>query len=316
LDPNEQPTTVETYSAEEALAEISRDSEESEETPAATADEGDTEETTESNDETEASELPDNEEEEDEATLPDLDTVILEAIGDNPDAVKRWNEQWKGLQKKETQLAEREQVISKDEDGYSVYQTYSEAFADPNKYEEALAFLTEQVRQMHGAKAVQEDEVVENENQTFTYDGQIFYSEREIELYKEIRDLKNSKREDPELEEIKAEVRARKAETALNKWVDQNLNSVAAKVKAKTAGWEVSRDMLAQVAKADGELLKTDPVQAFKRNFPDAYADFRAGSKPKPKVRDLVDNSSAKGYNVPDDPREYSAKHALMEIDN
>lgn len=312
--PKEEATTpVPEYNAEQALKEaLEADTLESEETDiseAVTADEDQAEET-ESNDEEEDPTPPTTEEDED-TDLPQLDEIILKALGDNTEAKQAWERQWKGVEKRERKLAEREEAIQTDEKGYQVYQSYAEAFSDPERWQAAYEALGKSLGQAHNQTPAQEAKEVDN---GWEYDGKLWASETEIELYKEVQALKAAKpQEDPFIAQLKAEREAEKEERAISQWVDSNQPRITSKVAAKTGGWGVTKEMVAEVAKTNREGLEKDPVAAMQKAFPIEWGDFRA-STAKPKVRDMLSNTEAKGFTVPENPDEYSAAHALMEL--
>lgn len=282
------------------------ESEEKTEEADATADEG-AEETKEDDPEEEV--IGDDDDEE----LPELSKPILDAIGDNAEAKAAWDRHWKGVKKREKQFQEREAALATDEKGFQAYQSYGAAFADPEKAPAAFKHLKESLEKAYGY-SLDTTEPIPAEDGTFQYDGKTFYSEGEVLLYQELQSLKNQKsetKEDPELEEIKAEVRARKESDAQKAWVKTHASSLIAKVSAKTGGWGITEEQILQVRKAEPDLLDKSPVEAMKRNFPDAYADWKAGQS-KPKVKDMIDGGDAKGFTIPDDPLEFTAKHALM----
>lgn len=308
----EEATTPEPeYNAASALADL--ESEDTEETPAVTADEDETEEETEESDVQEDQPDDDNDDEEDDDLTAKL--ALDESIADKlpEDARKRYEQQVKGLAKKEKQLLERAEAIATDEKGYQVYQSYADAFSDPQRAWDAYKALGDNLTKLHGEPQTQ-PVVVETDNGYYTYDGKTFASEMEIELYKEVQSLKTGN-VDPEIEEIKAERKARKETEALNAWVDGVQPRITAKVAAKTGGWGVTKEQIAQVAKLDKQLLDSDPVTAMKRYFPDEYADFKSSSlRPKKPVKDMIDSTSVKGFKIPDNPDDYNAAHALMEL--
>lgn len=309
----EEATTP--YTAADALQEVSTlETEETEESPAVTADEDQPDDEPESEEETEEesaeedSQDIDNDDEEDDdlddlASHLALDPTVADKLPE--EAKKRYEQQVKGLAKKDRQLKSELDVlnIAKGLENALFHQ-------DAETARKALQSLQDTVLKHHN---VQEQAEVQEATETDTgweYDGKTFYSERELELYKELQSLKAG---DPEIEEIKAERRAQKEAKAIESWVDTNSQKIIAKVAAKAGGWGVTKEQIAQVAKTDKQALESDPVMAMKRAFPDAYADHRAGAKPKP-IKDMITGSQSKGFSIPESPDEYSAAHALMEI--
>jgi hypothetical protein len=315
LAENEEATTP--YTAADALQEVSTlETEETEESPVVIADEDQPEDETETEEETEEesteedSQDADNDDEEDDdlddlSTKLALDKTVADALPE--DARKRYEQQVKGLAKKDKQIQSELEVlnIAKGLENALFHQ-------DAETAKKALQSLTETVLKHHQVEAKAEVQEPTETDTGWEYDGRTFYSERELELYQQIQELKAQK-EDPEIEEIKAERRAQKEAKAIDSWVDSNSQKIIAKVAAKAGGWGVTKEQIAEVARMDKQALESDPVMAMKRAFPDAYADHRAGAKPKP-VKEMITGSQSKGYSIPEDPDEYNAAYALMEI--
>jgi hypothetical protein len=310
LAENEEATTP--YTAADALQEVSTlETEETEESPVVIADEDQPEDETETEEETEEesteedSQDADNDDEEDDDLVHKL---ALDNADELPESIRqRYEQQVKGLAKKDKQLKSELDVlnIAKGLENALFHQ-------DAETAQKALQSLTETVLKHHQVEAKAEVQEPTETDTGWEYDGRTFYSERELELYQQIQELKAQK-EDPEIEEIKAERRAQKEAKAIDSWVDSNSQKIIAKVAAKAGGWGVTKEQIAEVARMDKQALESDPVMAMKRAFPDAYADHRAGAKPKP-VKEMITGSQSKGYSIPEDPDEYNAAYALMEI--
>jgi hypothetical protein len=328
--PQEEATTPEPeFNAAAALQAL--ESEESEESKAGTADEDKTEDKAEDDDKEEGQKDGDNAEPDDE-DLDDLTAKLAldAAVADKlPDDVKtRYEQQVKGLAKRENQLSDREEALQVDEKGWQTYKGLETALfnATPQDAERALSELSKIVREHHKIEAKTEmkaevKQAEEKDDGTILYDGLTFYSQTELKLYQDLQsanakiDALEKGNQDPEIEEIKAERRANKEQAALNAWVDDNHKSIIGKVAAKAGGWGVTKEMVAEAAKADKAALEKDPVAVLKRLNPDAYAEWYAGLKnPKKPLKDMIDNSQAKGFTVPENPDEYSAVHALQEV--
>jgi hypothetical protein len=320
----EEATTPEPeYSAadalKEALAATPTESEETEESKAVTADEDETEDTTEDTDEEEESEPADNGEDED---LDDLATKLAldpDVADKLPEPVrKRYEQQVKGIVK-------REQRLKANEEGYQTFQNVENALYNTSR-EQAAKVLAEIEKSLDKHYKVEKpaERPEEKDDGTFLYDGKTFYSQTEVELYQRLQTAEARLNEfmdksqgfpvDPELEEIKAERKAAKEEAELNKWVDANHKSLIAKVAAKTGGWGVTKEDIAKAAKVDRKALLADPVAVLKSRNPDGWADFIAGKAKKFEIHEMIDNSQAKGFKVPENPEDYGAVHAYMEV--
>jgi hypothetical protein len=288
--------------------EQTAETEETEETEAATADEGTAEEETEEEEESEAESEDDNDEEEDYLAL---DQSVAEKLPE--DARRRYEQQVKGVQKRERQLGEREAKLQSDEKGYTVYQSYANAFSDPEHARAAYEQLGEALSKMHSWNGTDTPTVIEGEDGTYTYQGVQYLSETEVRLAKEIEALKAQR--DPEIEEIKAEVRARKEAEAQKSWVDSNSQSIIAKVQGKTGGWGVTKDQIATAYRQNPEGMRKDPVQVLKSMNPDAYADWKSGTKAKKDVPDMITGSDSIGMGLPKDRSEWTfEQHAAYVL--
>jgi hypothetical protein len=308
--PVEEATTPEsTFSAKDALASI--ESEETEAKTEVTADEDSSEETTEESVSDEVPEDADNDDPDEEEDLDDLETrLALDNADDLPEPVrKRYEQQVKGLAKKQRQL-------NQDSDTLAVAKSLENLIfnSDPETALKVLADIKDKALKAYNYSETEEVKPAEPaDDGLYHYDGKTFYSEGEVALYQELQAIKSQK--DSELEQMKAEWTQRKQAEADGAWVDSNSQRIIAKIAAKTGGWGVTKEQIAAAYKADRTALDADPVKALKREFPDEFADWKSGAnKPKKQPRDMVEGSQAKGYEIPDNPSDYSAKHALMEL--
>lgn len=303
-----EPTTAELFEAAAKDEGITAEPVETEESEAVTADEDTTEEETETTEESEDAEVIENDD--DDVAVPSLNEKIVEALGDNAEALDLWSNHWKGVEKRERKLAEREEILTKDEKGWQVYSTYAEAFAsdDPKVVKDAYEFLGKQL--FPEAKA--EPEPVASEDGTITYDGQTFYSEREVDLYKRIQSLESQK--DPEIEAIKADHRKRQESDARKEWLDSNSQSIIARVQKTTGGWGVTKDQISKVLETNRDGLTRDPVATLKSAYPDAYADWKAARAKKTDIPDMIQGGDAKGMKLPENKADWSFEHHLAAI--
>lgn len=322
-DTKEEATTPEPeFGAAEALKAL--ESEETEESKGVTADEDKTEDKTEDDDKEEDSQELDNEDDEDNDLDLESKLKLDPAIADKlpAEVVERFGQQVKGLAKKEKQFAEREEALQADEKGFQTYQGLSRELFEsgPEKAQAVLEHLTKVVHEHHKLEAKEsKEEPTTDDTGVIHYDGKEFYSQTDLETYQELQATKAElaalrEHKDPELEEIKAERKAEKEQKALNSWVDSNSKSLIAKIAVKTGGWGITKEQIAEVAKTDRAALEADPVKVMKRHFPDEWGEFRATGSRKFEVKDMIDNSQAKGMKIPDNPDEYGAAHALMEL--
>ncbi len=294
-----EPTTAELF--EQAAQEQGAvDAEEVETTETEEADEDQSKEVETETEESEDQEVTENDD--DEVAVPSLNEKIIEALGDNAEALSLWENHWKGVDKRERKLAEREELLTKDEKGWQVYETYANAFAseDPKVVRDAYEFLGRELFKETKAEPVAET----LEDGTITYDGETFYSEREVDLYKRLQHLESQK--DPEIEAIKADHRKRQESDARKEWLDANSQSIIARVQKTTGGWGITKDQISKVLESNRAGLEKDPVATLKSAYPDAYGDWRATRAKKPDVTDMIRGSDAKGMKLPEDKSEWS----------
>lgn len=263
-----------------------------------------------------------NEEDDEDAQtslLPKLDQVIKDAIGDNAEATEAWNKHWKGIQKKERQLAQREESLTYDEQGYTVYRHYVDQFSSVETSKKAI-------KQLATALAKQFDVSVDEfigEGMTgnqWESDGERLLAQQVEALKEELRKTKESALPDDVkqlVEEHKQSKLKNSQEAAKTAWLQKNSKTVISKVGKATSGWEVTQEMVQTALENDAKSLVKDPVLTLKRLFPDEYADFRAGVKPTNKkatnMPDLT-RGGDKGYRTSNSFQDYSADDAWAEI--
>ena len=276
---------------------------EPEETPEATADEGNTEEEPEQEEESEAESEDDNDEEEDYLAL---DQSVAEKLPE--DARRRYEQQVKGVKKRERQLKERESQLQHDEKGFNAYQSYAAALSDPEQAKDALRYLTEATYKAHGwTGETDTPTVTEGEDGTYSYNGVAYLSDTEVLLAKKVDELeKRLGQVPPEFQEIVEQHRQAKEEKSRKDWVESNSQKIIATVQGKTGGWGVTKDQIAQAYKANPEGMQKDPLQTLKSRHPDEYADWKATKKAKTDVPDLITGSDSIGMGLPKDRSEWT----------
>lgn len=266
---------------------------ETEESDAETAEGGESEDETEEEGEVEAESSEDTEEEEEgqEENFLALDSSVAAKLPE--DVRKRYEQQVKGIQKRERQLNEREANVQADEKGFESFKSWETALANPEIAKDAYQELGQKLSETFGWDSQPEA----NEEGEYVYNGVAYLSETEVRLAKEIEALK--KQRDPDMEEIKAEFARRKEAEAKEAWVKSNSQAIIAKVQGKTGGWGVTKDQIAQAYEANPEGMKSKPVDTLKALNPDSYAEWYATKKAKRAVPEMIDGTDAKGLDLP-----------------
>lgn len=291
--PSVEPTTADAFkTAYEAEGEETQDSgteEEAVETEDATAEGGETEDEAEDTEEAEAESSEDTEEEEEDYLA--LDGSVAEKLPE--DIRKRYEQQVKGVKKRERQIQEKEAALQSDEKGYQSFKSWESALNDPEIAKQAYEELGKKL-----AETFQwESQEAPNEEGEYVYNGVAYLSETEVRLAKEIDALK--KQRDPQLDEIIREHAARKEADSKRAWVDSNSQAIIAKVQGKTGGWGVTKDQIAQAYGTNPEGMKSKPVETLKGMYPDSYAEWYSTKKAKRDAPEMIAGSDAKGLNLP-----------------
>lgn len=252
----------------------------------------------------------DEDEDESDDDLPQLDAKAKEAIGDNPAALEAWERAWKGVKKREDKLAASEQH-------YSGLVGVEQALSDPAHAKATLRAIIDATAKHLGKTA---EELLGADNSS-TSTGEFEYAS-DAKLYqKAVTDAKaQAKAEimdalgiDPkDLQGLVKERNSARQAEAMDKWADTALPVITNKA-AKEVGWNgVTKQMILEAAKDYPALIKSDPLKALKKTFPDEYAASR--QKVSKKLPDMLDSSNSVGHTNPVDPLDYTAAHAMRDI--
>jgi hypothetical protein len=312
-----QATTPETeYSAADAVAELAADpgDEQQEDKPSPeepksddpTADEVDSED--EGDDE--------EDEEEDSSHLPDLDNEIAKL---SPELKKRWEQQWKGVVKRESRLQEAEKR-------FEALASYEQAFADRATAAEAVRSLAEQLAKIHGQDVAEYLGGPEAAQQTYSEGDEPwvregFQYEGEWKAYRRAKE--EAKREladtyglDQELiRDLKEERERAKSAREMDAYLDKNTSKVVNTLRVQEDGWPVTRDMVAEAVKNLPQ-FKEKPADAVRMWFAKdlaKHARAKAAAAYK-KTPEMFDSATSRGMDLPTDPMEYRAIHAMAEL--
>jgi hypothetical protein len=274
--------------------------------------------TTEDTEAAEADEVPTEDEseetdgDEDDLALPALDETIRSALGDNAEAVKLWERQWKGITKRETKLRESEAAFAESEGHYNSLQTWEQAFNDPAKAPHVIAALVKQANKDYGLNLSLAG-LTEAKAETpteFEYESDALVHKRAVEDA-QAAVLKTLGVSPDDLKELMADRAKTKAETEFQAKVDREFARVSAKVQ-KLTGWAPTKEAVASAMRSD--VYSQNELAAIKRADPDGWADHRAAQERKKTFPEMVAGGSAKGLDIPKDPDEYGLRHAFQEL--
>lgn len=286
-----EPTTVPEYTVEDAYADL-------EIKDADAADPGDeqatADEVPEDDPGDETDEADDEEEEEDE--IPELDSKIREALGDNADAIALWERQWKGIVKREKRLA-------KDEVGFQTFQAYERAFSDPDTAKQAFDSLGEALSKQYGwdSPTSPQEEASDKD-----WEAAGFYSEKEYELHQKQQKL------DERLAKFEEAERRRTEERQLQGWVNATAQKVAKQVAGRYDGFEVTPAMLKEAVENLPQ-LRDKPVEAVTKWFAqELYAHGQGKASRSKRMPEMPTSAKAKGFDIPDNPEDITIDHAFL----
>lgn len=237
---------------------------------------------------------PEDDEEEETNLVPPEE--LLEALKDKPKELKRLKDAYKGLAKKDKQLAIERQNVAGLVD-------YGRNLMNVQTYESTLQQIASEVSQQHGVKpeyvlgnilkrlAPTEEmktEPVTPDDVKFDYEGDEKVYKAALQANeKRISTLKDeAKREvlealgvDPaEFKSVLSTLKLQQAERAEQAWVETNAPKIKAKAD-KTLGWSVTDKMIQEAHKEFPN--ESDLIQALKKSFPDEYVRARTKTVPK-----------------------------------
>lgn len=293
--------TVE-YTAQDALKDIQEPAEEPEVTK-----EPEVEEESATTDE-----VPDEPETEEDLPLRErlkLDDNVLEALPE--EARTRWDQQVAGLEKIDNKLTELA--------AHTVRLTnWEEALSNPDTAQDALlqleANLKEKgidMRSVFGKPTETTDNAPEFELES---DQKLHASAVATAVKQAKTELLASLGYNPSDVKALLDERAQaQRDTEFQSYVNGLTPRVAARA-IKTEGWTVTKEMVATAAKESPDLIKTDPIKALKKAFPDEYANHKASKATEKEVPTMVDGGTTRGIEIPTDPMQYTARHALQEV--
>jgi hypothetical protein len=289
-----EPTTEPEYTVEDACADLKlEDAEPVEpEEEQATADEVPDEDPGDEADEA------DDEEEEDEDEVPELDSAIRAALGDNADALALWERQWKGIVK-------REKRLQKDEAGLTAYKSYEQALADPNTARQTYEQLGKALSEHHKWDSPTTPQAEQPEG---AWEAAGFYSEKEYELHQ------NQQKLDERLARFEEAERKRTEERQFQGWVNATAQKVAKQVAGRFDGFEVTPAMLKEAVENLPQ-LRDKPVEAVTKWYAkELYANGQGRASRSKRMPEMPTSAKARGMDIPDNPEDFTIDHAYLMI--
>ena len=221
-------------------SEPETDAEETPEPAAEEADEAD-----------EDDETAEDEEEEDEPDVPSLDAQIQDALKDNPELTKRWDNQWKGLLKREQKQAEWEEGVTS-------------LFTDREYAREAVPAFLQKLAAVHGTTIEEllggaSNELQPPNPEDFTdYDSQIDATRQYLESKQE-RELRQLREQ---IEAMKSQQDQQFKQAEQDKALERALGHAQKVFEKEYAGFKVTRKMLAEAAEKFPNLSPVDALKA------------------------------------------------------
>lgn len=271
------------------------DTEEEEPTPEAEGEEPEDE------DGTEDDEPAESEEDDSDDDVPSLDAQIAEALKDKPELTKRWQDQWKGLLKREQKAADWEEGIT------TLFQDAEYAREQVPQFLGKLAAVHGlSVEELLGGRASNELQPPDP-TQFDNYDDQIAATQQYVEakVDKELQALREK------IAHMEAAQNAQAKQAEQQKALDQALGRVQRVFDKEHQGFKVTRTMLAE---ATEQFPGLDPVKAVKAAHVDALVAHRGkvvASSHRVDVPAMLKGQTGKGIALPDDPLDIKATHLL-----
>jgi len=275
------------------------------------------EETEEPEEQPETEPEPDDEEEpadedsqEEEFDVPALREDVLETLQEhNPEAIKSWENSWKGLEKRERRL-EKEQ---KEWEGFTA--EYQSLFTDPDVAAQKIAGLIQNLSQYHGKNISQLMGVQPATTQEADLDVE-FVTDGERLSYEKANAVEKRQMElEARIARFEKEQENARARAEQEAFVDSVAPKVAKQAEKSYSGFKVTREMVAEALRSFPQ-LKDAPLEAVAARYAkELYAHAAKSSRELSAKRgpDMLPKVQGRGAAVKS-AEEYSAKDALAEL--
>jgi hypothetical protein len=298
-----QDTDNGVYSAADAAKELETETEESTDQTETTAETEESTTTDVTADEDATDEEDDTEtDEEDLPELPELDSKLKEALGDNAEALELWERQWKGI-------AKRERRLKDSEDRVQTFAAYEQGLTNKETAPGFLNHLISVVEQQTGLTKEQLLGLTATDNGQPQWEQEGYYSEKELELARKQQAL------EAKLSSLESAEAKREQEKEEKLWLDRQTPKIAKTIEGQYDGFKVTPGMVKKAIDALPQ-FKDEPARAvemfFARELVKHASEKTAGRHKK--LPEMLDTSSAKGFEVPSNLEEYSAAHAALEV--
>lgn len=275
------------------------------------------EETEEPEEQHETEPEPDDEEQpadegsqEEEFDVPALREDVLETLQEhNPEAIKSWENSWKGLEKRERRL-EKEQ---KEWEGFT--SEYQSLFTDPDVAAQKIAGLIQNLSQYHGKNisqlmGVQPATTQEADSELeFVTDAERFAYEKATSAERRAMDL------EARLSRFEKEQESARARAEQEAFVDSVAPKVAKQAEKSYSGFKVTREMVAEALRSFPQ-LKDAPLEAVAARYAkELFAHAAKSSRELSAKRgpDMLPKVQGRGAAVKS-AEEYSGLDALREL--
>jgi hypothetical protein len=242
-----------------------------------------------------------SEEDDSDTEVPSLDAAIQNALKDQPELLKRWGDQWKGLKKREAKQAEWDEGITN-------------LFSDREYARETIPAFVQKVAAVHGLSLEEllggeaSDELQPPDPNAFdNYDDQIAATQQYVEakVSREMQALRE------EVAAMKAEQAKQSQKAERDKALDQALGQVQRVFDKEHQGFKVTRKMLVEAVEMFPHL---EPVKAVKAAQVDSLVAHRGkvvANAQRVDAPTMLRGQTGKGIALPDDPTEVKAHHLL-----
>lgn len=249
-------------------------------------------ESTDEEDEANSNDETPEDQDEDEPEAPSLDESIQATLKEhNPDAIKRWNEQWKGLSKREAKVAEWEDGIKS-------------TFEDLDYALETVPIFLQKLAGVHQVPIQKLVGLKETAEATFEPDDDRFATDVEREHDNVIREQAAAiKALEAKLERFDAQQKAEREKAERQIALDQQLGRVQKVFDKEHGGFKVTRKMLGDAVTAFPTL---DPIKAVKAMHTDAlvaHAKERTSKAFRVTAPVTPKSNTSKGITLPEGDR-------------
>jgi hypothetical protein len=225
-------------------------------------------------------ETPEGEDSEEEGDHPSLAEEVLATLEEhNPDAIKRWNEQWKGLEKRESKMKDWEDGIQ-------------DLFTDLEYARETVPSFLQKLAVSHGLTVA--ELVGVQGSVTADEDEDRFATDVEREHDNVIRQLQKK------IEQLESQQTAERQRAEHEKTLDQALGRVQKVFDKEYSGFKVTRKMLQDAASQFPNLEPAKAVEAANARALVSHMSGKAAAAQRVNAPVMPKSNTSKGISLPD----------------